>query len=287
MRRRADVTAAEVRSFIALPLSQDCGCKRRSWPTRRRRGRRLRRRLSRIRGPDGYPRFGSKVHELLTKEAALDVPALQAELSEKAQEALRRGHRCDASVFDGEVLCISLPSCKSRRRHTEKELTCWGFPLPRFVEALGPNDEEVLRWFNSPSLGGKSENVSCFLSLRVAKFPPCFRCGLVTDCCCANNDMLLEQVANWLSFRKAWTEIANSTKEWHLLVEDDVKFTHKAAECWNELVTPELLQENTGTAWASSAGSLTAVGIQRVPELRNPGACQLADLALETCDENE
>eukprot|EP00439_Symbiodinium_sp_Y106_P078894 s444_g17.t1 len=202
-------------------------------------------------------------------------------------EALRRGHRCDASVFDGEVLCISLPSCKSRRRHTEKELTCWGFPLPRFVEALGPNDEEVLRWFNSPSLGGKSENVSCFLSLRVAKFPPCFRCGLVTDCCCANNDMLLEQVANWLSFRKAWTEIANSTKEWHLLVEDDVKFTHKAAECWNELVTPELLQENTGTAWASSAGSLTAVGIQRVPELRNPGACQLADLALETCDENE
>ena len=50
---------------------------------------------------------------------------------------------------------------------------------------------------------------------------------------------------------------------------------------------PELLQENTGTAWASSAGSLTAVGIQRVPELRNPGACQLADLALETCDENE
>lgn len=161
----------------------------------------------------------------------MDVPALQAELSEKAQEALRRGHHCDASVFDGEVLCISLPSCKSRRRHTEKELTCWGFPLPRFVEALGPNDEEVLRWFNSP---------------RVAKFPPCFRCGLVTDCCCANNDMLLEQVANWLSFRKAWTEIANSTKEWHLLVEDDVKFTHKAAECWNELVTPELLQENAG-----------------------------------------
>ena len=25
---------------------------------------------------------------------------------------------------------------------------------------------------------------------RVAKFPPCFRCGLVTDCGCANNDML-------------------------------------------------------------------------------------------------
>ncbi|CAE7358591.1 unnamed protein product [Symbiodinium sp. KB8] len=42
--------------------------------------------LSRIRGPDGYPRFGSKVHDLLTKEAAVDVPALQAELSEKAQE---------------------------------------------------------------------------------------------------------------------------------------------------------------------------------------------------------
>ncbi|CAE7460690.1 unnamed protein product [Symbiodinium sp. CCMP2592] len=202
-------------------------------------------------------------------EAALDVPALQAEISEKAQEALRRGHRCDASVFDGEVLCISLPSCKSRRRHTEKELTCWGFPLPRFVEALGPNDEEVLRWFNSP---------------RVAKFPPCFRCGLVTDCCCANNDMLLEQVANWLSFRKAWTEIANSTKEWHLLVEDDVKFTHKAAECWNELVT--LLGDSKGVSLALHGLHMTAVGIQHVPELRNPVACQLADLMLETFDEN-
>ncbi|CAE7465751.1 unnamed protein product [Symbiodinium natans] len=149
----------------------------------------------------------------------------------EALEALRRGQRCDASVFDGEVLCISLASCKSRRRHTEKELQCWGFPMPRFVEAFCPNDEEVLRWFNSP---------------RVAKFPPCFRCGLVTECGCANNDMLLEQVANWLSFRKAWTEIVNSAHEWHLLVEDDVKFTHKAAECWNELVTPELLEEHAG-----------------------------------------
>ena len=61
-------------------------CPFRSWPTRRRRLRRRRcarfRELvasgsdqgqlpclsrSRIRGPDGYPRFGSKVHDLLTK----------------------------------------------------------------------------------------------------------------------------------------------------------------------------------------------------------------------------
>ncbi|CAK9054191.1 unnamed protein product [Durusdinium trenchii] len=113
-----------------------------------------------------------------------------------------------------------MPSCSARRRHMEHELSRWGFPAPRFVEAFGPEDEEVLKWFNSP---------------RVAKFPPCFRCGLVSECCCANNDMLQEQIANWLSFRKAWAEIANSKKEWHLLVEDDLKFTHKAAECWNEL----------------------------------------------------
>ena len=37
---------------------------------------------------------------------------------------------------------------------------------------------------------------------------------------------------------EAWTEIASSEEEWHLLVEDDIKFTHKAAECWNGLVTP-------------------------------------------------
>ncbi|CAE7759310.1 unnamed protein product, partial [Symbiodinium pilosum] len=72
---------------------------------------------------------------------------------------------------------------------------------------------------------------------------------------------LLEQVANWLSFRKAWvlgaeadevyawTEIAHSAREWHLLVEDDVKFTHRAGECWNELVTllePKLGDPGTG-----------------------------------------
>lgn len=48
-------------------------------------------------------------------------------------------------------------------------------------------------------------DVSSFVAFRrVAKFPPCFRCGLVAECCCANNDMLQEQIANWLSFRKAW-----------------------------------------------------------------------------------
>ena len=115
---------------------------------------------------------------------------------------------CILFVVVVQVFCVSMPSCLSRRRHTEQELrrnssrfsaiqippVCcadaagWGFPAPHFIEAFGPEDEEVLKWFNSP---------------RVAKFPPCFRCGLVSECYCANNDMLQEQIANWLSFRKA------------------------------------------------------------------------------------
>lgn len=200
-----------------------------SWAVRRPGSRPRKRSQRRLRGPDGI-RPGSRVHELLQEE--VDILQLQAEMASKADEAVRRGHRCDSSVFDGEVLCVSMPSCSARRRHMEHELSRWGFPAPRFVEAFGPEDEEVLKWFNSP---------------RVAKFPPCFRCGLVSECCCANNDMLQEQIANWLSFRKAWAEIANSKKEWHLLVEDDLKFTHKAAECWNELVTRDLLIEFSGT----------------------------------------
>ncbi|CAJ1382189.1 unnamed protein product [Effrenium voratum] len=202
------------------------------WPSKRRlrRSRPSRPRKSRIRGPGGYPRVGGKVHQLLQQEVEVNIPELQAELSTKAAEAVRRGHRC-LPAFDGEVLCVSLAACQSRRRHTELELSRWGFPAPHFVDAFGPSAAEVLQAFNSP---------------RVAKFPPCFRCGMVDDCCCANNDMLLEQIANWLSFRKAWAIIADSEREWHLLVEDDLKFTHKAAECWNELITPELLMENAG-----------------------------------------
>lgn len=197
-----------------------------SWALRRRK----RERPRRIRGPNGI-RPGSRVHEILLQEVEMDIPQLQAELAAKADEVVRKGHRCNGSVFDGEVFCVSMPSCRSRRRHSEQELIRWGFPAPHFVEAFGPEDDEVLEWFNSP---------------RVAKFPPCFRCGLVSECCCANNDMLQEQIANWLSFRKAWAEIANSNKEWHLLVEDDLKFTHKAAECWNQLVTRDLLNEHSG-----------------------------------------
>lgn len=202
------------------------------WSWARRRGPRVRpcRSKRRIRGTNGI-RPGSRVHKMLVEEVDIDVPGLQAELAGKAEEAVRKGHRCDSSVFDGEVFCVSMPSCRSRRCHTEQELKSWGFPAPRFVDAFGPEDDEVLTWFNSP---------------RVAKFPPCFRCGLVAECCCANNDMLQEQIANWLSFRKAWEEISKSNKEWHLLVEDDLKFTHKAAECWNELVTQELLNEHSG-----------------------------------------
>eukprot|EP00930_Biecheleria_cincta_P102267 TRINITY_DN93958_c0_g1_i1.p1 TRINITY_DN93958_c0_g1~~TRINITY_DN93958_c0_g1_i1.p1 ORF type:complete len:541 (+),score=86.66 TRINITY_DN93958_c0_g1_i1:30-1652(+) len=185
----------------------------------------------RIRGPEGTPREGSHLWRLLVEQQGgnINVRGLELEIASKANQALAKGSRCDASVLDGGVTCVSLPSCRQRRRHTEMELERWGFPEPKFVDALGPEDDEVLRWFNSP---------------KVAKFPPCFRCGLDSECVCNNNCMLLEQIANWLSFRKAWRHIAGSQHEWHLLVEDDVKFTHKAGDIWNDLITQDLLDQH-------------------------------------------
>lgn len=162
------------------------------------------------------------------------MPLLQQQFDEAAAAALSAGTaRCRAGALDGGVLCVSLPTCQDRREHTKRELASWGFPAPRFVDAYCPNDREPLEWFNSS---------------KVFKFPPCFRCrGPIMRCYCPNNVMLIEQVANWLSFRKAWKTIAGGPHEWYLLVEDDVKFTHRAAECWNALVTRDLLDSCAGS----------------------------------------
>jgi hypothetical protein len=37
----------------------------------------------------------------------------------------------------------------------------WGFPAPHFVEAFGPEDDEVLEWFNSPLLGSVLSAAIC------------------------------------------------------------------------------------------------------------------------------
>lgn len=66
-------------------------------------------------------------------------------------------------------------------------------------------------------------------------------------CYCPNNVMLVEQVANWLSFRKAWQTMLDEPHEWYLLLEDDIKFTSRAEECWNALVTRELLAGCAGS----------------------------------------
>lgn len=181
-----------------------------------------------------YPRPFSLEQEWANRDSKrAPLHTLDTLFSNLAAEALESGGHCDASMLDGGVLCVSLPRCSERREHTCKELFEWGFPEPYFCRAYGPNDYEVLEWFNSE---------------RVHKFPPCFRCGDpgTYRCDCDNNVLLLEQVANWLSFRKAWQRISESAHEWTLLIEDDVKFTHRASECWNALITPQLLKECAG-----------------------------------------
>ena len=34
----------------------------------------------------------------------MDIPQLQAELAAKADDVVRKGHRCNGSVFDGEAM---------------------------------------------------------------------------------------------------------------------------------------------------------------------------------------
>ena len=108
--------------------------------------------------------------------------------------------------FDS-VLVVSLPGSADRRAHVTRHLTAAGLGDFRFHDAIGPDDPAVRQ---------------AFAEGRVARFPPCFRCGRLScgqdDC---NNVLIPAQVATVLSYVSLWERIAAGPGI-VLVCEDDV-----------------------------------------------------------------
>tara|TARA_Y100000052_G_scaffold27206_1_gene34177 strand:+ start:255 stop:1841 length:1587 start_codon:yes stop_codon:yes gene_type:complete len=106
-----------------------------------------------------------------------------------------------------DVLVISLSTDVDRKQHIKKHFNECGLTDYRFVQAV-PADSALV--------------YALYAKGRVKGFPECFRCFKVA-CECANNILIPQQVANWLSFKKIW-EIVADAKGPVLVCEDDVYF---------------------------------------------------------------
>jgi GR25 family glycosyltransferase involved in LPS biosynthesis len=120
-----------------------------------------------------------------------------------------------ANYFDA-VFCLSMPSSVERRRHIQKHLPALGIERFEFFDAVGPDDPEVQRLFAED---------------KVARYPPCFRCGELScgrdDC---NNVLIPEQVATCVSFLRLWRHVLEADLNTVLVMEDDVVFSKYAPQ---------------------------------------------------------
>lgn len=118
------------------------------------------------------------------------------------------------------AIVVSLPSCNDRRERLKSYLPANGIHDYTFFDAYGPHSVEVRRLYESGA---------------VKTFPDCFRCGDLTcgkdDC---NNVLIPPQVANVVTFRKLWAEIAYRG-EVTLIMEDDIVLHKWAASTFARL----------------------------------------------------
>jgi GR25 family glycosyltransferase involved in LPS biosynthesis len=112
-----------------------------------------------------------------------------------------------------KVVVLSMPEDVLRKQHISKHFEEIGIKQFDFFEALGPLSKEVISAYN---LG------------LVKPFPGCFRCG-EQQCDCANNLLIPQQVANFLSFKSIWESLRNTGSSWTLICEDDVFFCSNAS----------------------------------------------------------
>lgn len=105
------------------------------------------------------------------------------------------------------VHVLSLMEDVERREHINAHFADIGITGYRFHTAIRHDDTRVVDSYNAG---------------QVKRYPPCFRCGNVS-CECANNILVPQQVANWLSFLSLWKYIAQG-EGLHLVCEDDVFF---------------------------------------------------------------
>ncbi len=113
-----------------------------------------------------------------------------------------------------ETLVVSLPLDTERRAHIGAHFPTVGIERHQFVDALNPQSEVVKHKYRS---GG------------VKLWPNCFRCNR-PSCACPNNIIIPHQVANWLSFMRAFSICTERPNEYFMICEDDVAFHHGARD---------------------------------------------------------
>ncbi len=115
---------------------------------------------------------------------------------------------------------LSLAIDTERREHIVEHFRQIGVTKYSFVEAIP--------YFHR-SVG------QVYLDEGVAPFPPCFRCG-EDKCNCANNVLIPQQVANWLSFQSIWSLLPPDPRQYYLICEDDVAFHRNAIVLLNDFL---------------------------------------------------
>jgi len=113
-----------------------------------------------------------------------------------------------------ETLVVTLRDDVARRQHITAHFHDAGLQRYGFWPAVAHTDPAVVQMYRSG---------------RVVAFPPCFRCAREL-CTCANNVLIPQQVANWLSFLNLWRSLPDDADRYYLVCEDDVSFHANALD---------------------------------------------------------
>jgi hypothetical protein len=128
--------------------------------------------------------------------------------------------------FDG-LFCLSLPSSLDRRHYMTRQFRRLGIDRYEFFDATDKDDPAVTSLYDSG---------------KVARYPPCFRCGELAcgrdDC---NNVLIPAQVATFISFSNLWRHILDTGIETALIVEDDVAFLDYAPRVADAIIQAGML----------------------------------------------
>jgi len=113
-----------------------------------------------------------------------------------------------------DTIVLSLTEDLERRRYVEGHFNDIGLISYRIFDAIPANSEAVR---------------DAYLDGKVVGYPVCFRCHK-DQCACANNILIPQQVANWLSFQAVWKNLSPDPDAYFLICEDDVTFHTHALE---------------------------------------------------------
>ena len=169
-------------------------------------------------------------------------------------------------MFVDHVFILSLVRNAERRSSLIAHFEEVGIENYSFFDATDANEQVVQKWRQDG---------------KVHTFPPCFRCGQRScekdDC---NNIIIDAQVANCISYRRLFEQVATGDHRSVLLVEDDIRFHPWAVKRLSELVNKIKRQEDVfdndracmlRLAWALNAEHADkSVEFSRTVRMSNP-----------------